>query len=71
MSTPAVDAESDGYITLEWYQSPARTLTVSITPTGELYYAALIGPNRRFGKEYFFGEPSKDIIELAARVEGE
>ena len=31
---PAVGAEPDGHITLEWYRSPRRLLSVSVSPEG-------------------------------------
>lgn len=65
---PAVGAEPDGHITLEWYQSRRRTLSVSVSPDGELYYAALLGPGRASGREPFFGEVPKTILELIERV---
>ena len=40
---PSIGAEPDGQITVEWYRSPQRTLSVSISPDEELHYAALLG----------------------------
>jgi hypothetical protein len=65
---PSISAEPDGHITFEWYKSPRRTLSVSITPTGELHYAALFGPNKSYGTEIFFGEIPKNIFDLIGRV---
>lgn len=53
---PSIGAEPDGQFTLEWHRSPAQTLSVSVGPDGLLHYAALVGPNRRFGTEVFYGE---------------
>jgi hypothetical protein len=65
---PIVGAEPDGHITFEWYVHPRRTLSVSVSPEGELHYAALLGASKAFGSEPFFGEPPKAIIDLIQRV---
>ena len=65
---PTVGAEPDGHITFEWYRSPHRVLSVSIGPRGDLHYAALIGPNKAYGTEVFYGETPKVIIDLARRI---
>jgi hypothetical protein len=41
---------------------------VSITPEGDLHYAALIGPNKAYGTEVFFGEVPAGILDLIRRV---
>jgi hypothetical protein len=46
---PTLGAEPDGCVTLEWYHSGRRTLSVSATSCGLLHYAALVGPDRFFG----------------------
>ena len=63
---PSIGAEPDGHLTLEWYRSPRRTLSVSITPDGQLHYAALFGPNRKYGTEAFFGDLPDTIRDLIA-----
>lgn len=65
---PSVGAEPDGHLTLEWHRGPRRTLSVSVTPDGELHYAALIGPNRAYGTEAFFGEAPDAILDLITRI---
>ena len=65
---PSVGVEPDGQLTLEWYCSPRRTLSVSISPEGDLHYAALLGPSKTYGTEPFFGSVPKPIIELISRV---
>lgn len=39
---PSVTAEPDGQLNFEWYQSPKRLLSVSVSESGTLYWAALI-----------------------------
>src|SRR5205809_10547 len=40
---PSVGVEADGHLTLEWYKSPSSVLSVSVSPEGDLHYAALLG----------------------------
>lgn len=67
-TAPSVGAEPDGQITFEWYHSVRRTLSVSISPEGELHYAALLGPSKAYGSEPFFGEVPQVILDLIRRV---
>jgi hypothetical protein len=56
-------------LTLEWHSSPRRTLSVSITPEGDLHYAALLGPRKKaYGTEPFFDEVPKAILDLIGQV---
>lgn len=71
MAAPSVGAEPDGQITFEWYQSPRRILSVSISSEGDLHYAALLGYSRRYGTEPFFGEVPFDILKLVHRTVSE
>lgn len=65
---PSVGAEPDGHITLEWYHSPRRTLSISVSPECELHYAALIGVSKVYGTGPFFGQVPKEIMDLIHRV---
>jgi hypothetical protein len=65
---PSVSAEPDGHLTFEWYRGPRRSLSVSVSPTGELHYAALFGPSKAFGTETFIGDVPKAILDLIHRV---
>jgi hypothetical protein len=65
---PSIGAEPDGHITVEWYRSPQRTLSVSISPDGDLHYAALLGLTKAYGTEPFVGEVPKIISDLIHRV---
>ncbi len=66
---PEVGAEPDGHLTLEWYRTPSRVLSVSISPEGELNYAALLGDtSRRTGSEKFRNEAPPDLLHLIRRV---
>jgi hypothetical protein len=65
---PSVGAEPDGHLTLEWYRSPHHTLSVSVSPEGDLHYAALVGPNKAYGTEAFFWDVPKAILDLIHRL---
>lgn len=68
IQAPTVGAEPDGQVTLEWHRSPRRTLSVSVNAEGDLHYAALLGPNRAYGTEAFFGDIPANILDLIRRV---
>lgn len=65
---PSIGAEPDGAITFEWHRSERRTLSVSVSSTDELHYAALLGPNRVYGTEAFFGDVPGSILDLIRKV---
>jgi hypothetical protein len=65
---PVVTAEPDGDLAFEWYVSPRRTLSVSVSPEGDLHYSALFGLNKTCGTEVFLGEAPNAILELIRRV---
>jgi len=65
---PSIGAIPNGNIALEWHHSRRRSLTVTVSPDGDLHYAALLGPGRTCGTEPFFGEESPIILELIAKV---
>jgi hypothetical protein len=65
---PIVGAEPDGQVTFEWYRSPRRILSVSVSPEGEIHYAALLGSSKAYGTEPFFGEMPRVILQLIHRV---
>jgi hypothetical protein len=66
--TPSVGVEPDGEMTLEWYHSPRRTLSVSFSKNGEIHYAALLGASKTYGTEPFFGDVPKVVMDLVSRV---
>jgi hypothetical protein len=66
--TPAIGADPDGHLTLEWYQNPNRTLSVSISPSGELHFSALVGQSTAYGTEFFLGDVPPSLLELIRSV---
>jgi hypothetical protein len=69
VSTPApsIGAEPDGHITVEWYRTVQQTLSVNISPDGELHYAALLGPAKTCGTEPFTGAVPEVVADLIHR----
>ncbi len=65
---PSVGAEPDGHLTLEWYRSPHWTISVSVSPEGVLYYAALLGNSDPRGSEPFLGEIPQRLLILIQEV---
>lgn len=71
MASPSVGSEPDGHVTFEWYRSPRRTLSISVSPENDLHYAALIGASKAYGTEPFLGGTPKPILDLIRRVNSE
>ncbi len=65
---PSIGSEPDGHITLEWYRSPSWLLSVSVSPEGVLYYAALLGDEDPRGSCRFDGEIPETILYWIRRV---
>jgi hypothetical protein len=64
----SIGAEPDGHLTLEWHHSSRWLMSLSISPEGILYYAALFGTSRQYGSEPFLGNIPKPIMDLINRV---
>ncbi len=65
---PSVGVEPDGHLTLEWYRDPRWTLSISVSPEGELFYAALFAANDVRGREVFQGEIPDYLLNLIRRA---
>lgn len=68
IAMPTVGSEADGHLTLEWYRSPDRVLSVSVSPDGILYYAALLGVRKRSGTEPFLDRVPEEILQAIHRL---
>lgn len=68
---PEAGAEPDGAITLEWYKSPDRVISISINPGGWLYFAAIIGTKKRHGVDFASFDVSEDLLGLISQVTGQ
>lgn len=64
----SIGAEPDGSVSLEWHKNSRHTLSVSIAPTGEIHYAALIGLSISFGTVPFYGEVPEIVLTLAQKA---
>jgi hypothetical protein len=65
---PTVSADPDGQITFEWYRSPRKTVSVSVSPDGDLHFSALNGSSSVFGSEPFYGKAPRNILEVIQRL---
>lgn len=65
---PSIGSEPDGHLTLEWYRATNWLVSVSISPEGALYYAALLGDEDPRGTCRFDGEVPETILYLIRRV---
>jgi hypothetical protein len=65
---PSVGAEPDGYVTFEWYRATNWLLSVSVSPEGTLYWAALLGNEDPRGSSRFEGEVPETILYWIGRV---
>lgn len=65
---PTIGADPNGWLSVEWYRSPRRVLSISVTEHDLLHYAALMGSSRTCGTEAFFGQIPKTILDLIHRV---
>jgi hypothetical protein len=70
IEAPEVGAEPDGAITLEWYRSPNKVISISINPDGWMYYAALIGTSKRDGADFSLMGISDDLVKIISQVVG-
>ena len=68
IEAPEISAEPDGAITLEWYRSPSRVLSISINPDGWIYYAAIIGASRRHGADFSLIGITGDLVNLISQI---
>jgi hypothetical protein len=68
IAAPSVSADPDGEITFEWYNSPRKTVSVSVSSYGDLHFSALNGSSSTFGTEPFYGKAPQSILELIQRL---
>ena len=67
---PTVTAEPDGQLNFEWYHAPHRLLTVSVSASGTLYWAALIGTEDPRGSCQFVDQFPKTLLYWISQVYG-
>jgi hypothetical protein len=65
---PSVGAEPDGHVTLEWYRATNWLLSVSVSPDGMLFWAALLGDEDPRGSCRFDGDVPETIRYWIRRV---
>jgi len=67
---PAIGAEADGQLTLEWRKSARRTISVSVDPAGYLHFAGVYGCDRRYGSLAYFDSSvvPRELIRLVREL---
>ena len=65
---PTITPEPDGQLNFEWYHSPRRLLTVSVSASGTLYWAALIGSEDPRGSCQFSDQFPKTLLFWISQV---
>lgn len=66
---PTIGVEADGQLTFEWYRDPSWVLSVSVSPEGDLHYAALLGHlSRPSGTKPFLGNTPQEILGVIRRL---
>jgi hypothetical protein len=66
LSEPEVAVDPDGEFSFEWSFGPRRALTASISASGKISFAALIGPARLYGTDYLL-DALPEPLTLALR----
>lgn len=65
---PSMGVDPDGEVTIEWFGSPNRTLSISVSPDGLLHYSAVIGSSKVYGTEPFFGPLPSRIFQTLYQI---
>ncbi len=65
---PTITPEPDGQLNFEWYHSPRRLLTVSLSAGGTLHWAALIGSEDPRGSCQFVDRFPKTLLYWISQV---
>ena len=65
---PTITPEPDGQLNFEWYHSPRRLLTVSLSGSGMLFWAALISSEDPRGSCPFVDQFPKTLLYWISQV---
>ena len=65
---PEVDASPSGGILLSWRSAPRLRLSMTLTETGVISYAALLGRDRQKGTALFADVAPPSLMHLIRRV---
>jgi hypothetical protein len=68
IEAPEIGCEPDGAITLEWYRSPNRIISISVDANDQIYYAAIIGASTQNGSNFSSSGVSEDLLKLISQV---
>jgi hypothetical protein len=64
----AVSPDPDGSFAFEWFKGPDWQVSVTVGNDGVLYWAAIFGETRSFGKAPFRGRIDPKLLELIDQV---
>ncbi len=70
LPAPDVSASPLGEISLHWSAGPRKVVSIAISPTGRLSFAALAGDSRLFGSEMMTDELPRSITVALQKVLG-
>lgn len=69
LSDLEISPDRDGSVSFDWYVSPERQLSISLSADGMLHYAAILGPiERTNGRLLFDDSLPEEITRLLARI---
>lgn len=69
LTTLEISPENDGAIGFDWYVDAQRQLSIVLGASGELHYAAIVGPiERASGRLLFDDSIPEDIVRLLRRT---
>lgn len=68
LPSPSVGAEADGHLTFEWYTDPQNQISISVSPEGELHWAAFVRGAQSHGSEPNLGTISEYLLSIIKRV---
>ncbi len=64
-----ISPDQDGGITLDWYRCEDRQLSITFDGSGQLYYAAILGPIERVsGRLPFYGSVPEEALRVLQRM---
>ncbi|HZS60760.1 MAG TPA: hypothetical protein VFA43_15915 [Gemmatimonadaceae bacterium] len=65
---PSIGVDADGEVSMTWYGTSGSLFSVSVSPTGELAYAGILGDTRSSGREPIGSRFPADILANLQRL---
>ncbi len=63
LPVPEVSVDTRGNIEFEWFQGPRNVLSISVSGTGDLIYAGLMGAEKMYGVVHAYDYIPNKIID--------